>query len=196
MLLALFIFVYIPLSKRKHKKSFQNYCYKKIYSIANYKDYYLINNFIFSIDGVHRTSIDHIMFGNKYIYIIMDKYYEGNLVGKSGDASFIFIDRTGKKQYTDNPFVYSSKLLKKLSGVSGLASDLLIGITLVNDECKLNIENPSKQYYIVQRKDLALLIKEIEKRDVGCLNEKQLSSAVSTMDKINKRNEIKKDPEV
>ena len=63
----------------------------------------------------------------------------------------------------------------------------MIGIVLVNDDCKVAVQSDSKQFYIIQRKRFAALIKAIESRPVENINEAQLAKAVQSIAKQNKR---------
>ena len=63
----------------------------------------------------------------------------------------------------------------------------MIGIVLVNDDCKVAVQSESKQFYIIQRKRLAALIKAIESRPINNINENQLAKAVQSIAKLNKR---------
>ena len=71
-------FIVIPINRKREKNSFKEYCYKAIYKIAFDEDYYLINNFSYRVDSSKIAKIDHVLFGNKYIYLIIDVYYEGD----------------------------------------------------------------------------------------------------------------------
>ena len=78
-------------------------------------------------------------------------------------------------------------LASKLSSSTGLDASMLIGITLINDDCKVEVQSESKQFYIIQRKKLPALIKAIESRPVEKINEQQLAKAVQSIAKENKR---------
>ena len=123
---GIFCLIFFPLRKRRMKKDFKYYYYRFIYKEALYQDLYLINNFMFKIDDTHVGKIDHILFANKYIYIINDYYFDGDIEGKDTDASLIFISRTGKKKYMDNLLLYNKKLIGKLSLITGINSSLMI----------------------------------------------------------------------
>ena len=110
---GLFCAIFFPLRKRKMRKEFKYYYYRFIYKEALYQDLYLINNFMFKIDDTHVGKIDHILFANKYIYIINDYYFDGDIEGKDTDASLIFISRTGKKKYMDNLLLDNKKLINQ-----------------------------------------------------------------------------------
>ena len=187
LLIFLFICIYIPASGAYRRKHFQIHFYKQVYKVALNNDYYLINQFVFKVDSSKNATVDHILFGNKYIYVLISKYYQGDLVGKYLDKSLIFISHKGKKCYTDNPFNEVKLLTSKLSSSTSIDASLMIGIVLINDDCKVAVQSESKQFYIIQRKRLPALIKAIESRPVSSINETQLDKAVQSIAKLNKR---------
>ena len=140
----------------------------------------------FKVDSSKVAKIDHILFGNKYIYIINDAYYEGDLTGKETDKSLILIDDKGKKYYTDNQYAVSKALVKALSDSTSIGMDLLIGIVVVNNNCKISIETNNKQFYIIQKNKLKRLVRAIESRNVGNINAPQLENLVKAIDKLNR----------
>ena len=186
-ILFLAIVLYFPISAAYRRKKFQVIFYKRVYKVALESDFYLINQFYFKVDSNKLAKVDHVLFGEKYIYVIISKYYEGDLVGKSTDKSLIFISHKGKRCYTDNPIIQSKSLTSKLSSSTGLDASMLIGITLINDDCKVEVQSESKQFYIIQRRRFPALIKAIESRPVEKINETQLAKAVQAIAKENKR---------
>lgn len=178
---------YYFVNKKNISKNYKYHYYKRIYKIALDNDYYLINDFVFKIDDYHAARVDHILFGNKYIYIFNDFYYNGDIQGKETDPSIISIDRIGKKRYEENPISTNKKLLTRLSIVTGINTSLLIGVTVVNDDCKIGIQTQTKSYYIVQSKDIKRLVKAIESRPIGNINPEQLANCVKAIDKINRK---------
>ena len=184
---ALFL-LFFPIRRFINKTKFLYLYYKKVRSIAVDKDYYLVNQYVFNSDDKNKVMIDHILFGNKFIYLITSKYYEGDLVGKQSDASFILIDKKGKRKYTDNPVERSKFLMSRLSMSTGINTILMIGIVLVNDNCKLQIESESKQFYVIQRNRLPALIRAIESRKIGNINSAQLEQLVREISNQNSKN--------
>ena len=184
---ALFL-LFFPIRRFINKTKFLYLYYKKVRSIAVDKDYYLVNQYVFNSDDKNKVMIDHILFGNKFIYLITSKYYEGDLVWKQSDASFILIDKKGKRKYTDNPVERSKFLMSRLSMSTGINTILMIGIVLVNDNCKLQIESESKQFYVIQRNRLPALIRAIESRKIGNINSAQLEQLVREISNQNSKN--------
>lgn len=176
----------IPFVKRYHHKHFKKYCYKKIYSDVLDNDYYLINEFTFKIDDSHYTIIDHIVFGEKFIYVIMDEYLEGDLLGKDNDPSFILM-KNGNKTYVDNYLMVLNKLLRRFSSCTGISTDLMIGVMVINDNVNTTIDSNSKQFFIIQRSKFKKLIKLIESRDVKVIDPSKLDEAVKIIDQLNKK---------
>ena len=185
--LFLVICLYFPISGAYRRKYFQIHFYKQVYRVALDNDYYLINQYVFKVDSSKNATVDHILFGNKYIYTIISKFYQGDLIGKYADKSLIFISHKGKKCYTDNPYNEAKFLTSKLSSSTGIDASLMIGIVLINDDCKVAVQSESKQFYIIQRKRLPALIKAIESRPVEPINQAQLEKAVQSIAKQNKR---------
>jgi len=185
--IALLVFLFFVVRRKRAKLYKENY-YRKINDIVQYHDYFLLNQFPLKIEDHKKVFIDHIVLAEKYIYVISDFYFQGDIKGHASDESFILIGRNEKKTYIDNPILYNKKLLTKLAIATGFDVSLLKGICLVNDSCLLNIKNASKQFSILNRKDLKKYIKECEKDEVGVINQVQLEQAVKTLASFKKGN--------
>ena len=190
--IALFLLVFIPFTRIYHKAKFNNYCYKLVYKVALYRDYYLVNNFIIKLDNEKTINIDHVLFGEKFIYIIMDHYYEGDLMGNASDPDLVLFSHKGGKSYVENPYYSGNKLLARFSTATGIKTDLMIGVQIVNNSCRMHINTTSKQLYVVKRKSFKKLVKMIESRDVGNINADALQKAVKIVNDLNERNTKKK----
>ncbi len=187
----IFLAIFFPTRSHLHKTHYHYFYYRLIYKIALLNDYYLINNFQFIASNGDLKTIDHILFANKYIYLIDDYSYNGDLDGTSKDLSLILYNKDGRS-YIDNPLLTINTTIREASNITGLDTSLLIGIVLINDDCKCGVTSESKSTYIVQRKKLKKLIKVIEAWDVAELNPDELASAVATLDKINMKKGDKK----
>ena len=194
----IFLCIYIPLRSKYKKINYRQYYHDLIYKIAVLDDYYLINDFKFKTDDCHTATIDEILIGEKYFYIITCLYFEGELTGKETDSSLIFIPKIGPRKYTDNPFLETKRIIQKLSLRTGIDTSLMIGIVLVNDNCDIHIIPERRKdgseilpeekiYFSSKRKDFEKLIHTLEKRDVGKINEEQLAGAIRDLDKMNGR---------
>lgn len=180
-----------PLYKNHYKKHFNFHCYKEIYKIAQKQDYYLINNFYFKLDDSGKyAKIDHILFAEKFIYVITDVYFQGDVLGKVNDNSLICIRPNGKKHYINNPLLVNKFLISRLSMKINQSPSLMIGVVIYNDNSKLELATDSKQFYIVKRGKLKSLINAIESRNIGKIKSDELEKLVHLINDINKREEI------
>ncbi len=187
-LLVVFIILYRPLKSHYTKKNFKDMYGKKIYKLAQYHDFYLINEFLFAYEDNRATTIDHILFGDKYIYLIKDCYYDGSLTGKlDDDNSLIKTTPKGKVSYVENPNNELKKNLDRLTRVLNMKSELFICITLVNPECIVEVSQNSKQFYLVQCNKADRLVTAIETRAVSPIDEEQLHKFVQDLARYNKK---------
>ena len=182
----IFLIVY-PFAKRRYQfKNFKKIYYKKIRAIAEINDYYLINNLILRNNEQVICQIDHCLFGEKFIYVIKDRYYRGAIKGDKEDNIWIFYDKKGKTFEMENPMKVNELRVEKLSLMTQIDSSFFISIVVINDDAIVkNMENmSSNDSYIVSRKKLPKLIKSIESRDVKKIDEKQLNFAVQDISRL------------
>lgn len=187
LLLVIAILLYRPIRKSIYKKRFRELYGRKVYKLALYEDYYLINLFHLKFSDYSLVVVDHVLLAEKYIYVILDRYYNGSITGKLDDPSLVLISSKGKKQYIPNPINDIKQIVKRISLMSGIDKSLFVGIILINKECSINIERSNEDYYIIQVDKLKKLVGAIESRDVATINENQLQRFVNDLDKINSR---------
>lgn len=164
---------------------------KKIYHIALYNDYYLINKLVLKLDDANRAHIDHLLFGEKFIYVIKDRYHDGALTGNERDVNWMFYSKFARRgKYISNPFLINRVRAEKLSLITGLDQHLFINIIVVNDDCLLDdIKTTDNVTYIVKMRKLEKLIKAIEERDIDPIDPDQLDVAVKDIYKLVKSHE-------
>ena len=189
-ILTLFVIIFLivyPFAKRRYQfKNFKKIYYKKIRAIAEINDYYLINNLILRNNEQVICQIDHCLFGEKFIYVIKDRYYRGAIKGDKEDNIWIFYDKKGKTFEMENPMKVNELRVEKLSLMTQIDSSFFISIVVIYDDAIVkNMENmSSNDSYIVSRKKLPKLIKSIESRDVKKIDEKQLNFAVQDISRL------------
>lgn len=187
---SIFFFSLYPVIKKKnYKKNYVKIYGKKVYQIANKEDYYLLNNVKIKTRDDKCLNIDHILFGNKYFYLIKDYYLEGGLSYKNIDKSWIQYYGSNKKpkqRYIDNLMTINENVIEKFSQITGLDKNLFISIILINNDCEIvSSFNDSDSSYLIQKKNSHHLITNIEKRDVSILNPRNLQFAVRDINKLN-----------
>ena len=195
LLLLLFLIIF-PFAKRHYNfKNFQKIYYKEIRKIAEINDYYLINNLVIKNNNQLICRIDHVLFGDKYIYVIKDRYYRGAISGKKEDSTWFFYSNQKKQFEMDNPMAMNEKRLEKLSLVTNIDKSFFISILVINDNCVVKNANElnKNNSFIVSKKNLRKLIKNIEKRNVKNMDQKQLEFAVQDISRRYGKNKQKND---
>ena len=183
----LLILIIFPIAKRHYTfKNFQNIYYKSIRKIADINDYYLINNLVIKNNNQLICRIDHVLFGDKYIYVIKDRYYRGAISGNKEDSTWFFYSSDGKKYEMENPMNINEKRVEKLSLVTQIDPSFFISIVIINDNCVIKNANElnKENSFIVSRKNLKKIIKMVEKRDVKIMDQKQLEYAVQDISRL------------
>lgn len=107
-LVILFLIFYPKFYKAKLKKDFVPIYGKKIYRYALHNDLYLINQLELKGNDDQIIKIDHLLFANKFIYVISDYYLPGLVLAKENDQSFIY-KSSEKIHKTFTSIIYLSK---------------------------------------------------------------------------------------
>jgi len=178
------------------KNNFVRYYGRKIYKLARDNDYYLINQI--SLENHDNTTVDvnHLLFGNKYLYVISDYYLKGSLKAKEIDNSWIFkpFDKEEKTHYVDNPILKAKALTNELANVTSLDDSLFISIVVLNQDCEIEeYEHTENNPFLVRINQLGKLISTLENRNVSPLEEQQVYYAVRDIARLNQnKRHIKK----
>lgn len=194
LLIVLLLFVFI----RKEvylKKHFKEATYLKLSSLAENNDFLLLNNYKIDFDDSHVGLIDHLLISKKYIFVINDFSLSGVISGELRGRYLKVVNL--KKQAADvsNPLNYNINLIKRLTMYNNLSQSYVKGIVVINDDSEINIKNQSNQFYMVKRKDLKSFILNIDKEDIGNLNEESIVKFIYKLSKQNKEyDDTKKDP--
>ncbi len=190
-LIALVVFslawIIIPILRRRYVANhLVPHFGKRIYHIALYNDFYLINQINLKLDDDNEAHIDHLLFGEKYIYVIKDRYYDGALTGQARDVNWMFYQRFGRRgKFIANPFLLNRVRVEKLALVTGLDPHFFISVIVTNDQCLLDeIDTKDNATFIVKLKKLEKLIKTIEEREIEPIDPNQLDRAVKDIHRL------------
>ena len=188
LLLTLLIFFQPYVKKQYHLRHFRHYMGRKVYRVAKDYDYCLLQNFTMQLDSKHTAHFDHILFGDKYFYCVVDKSWKGSVIGSAHDEHWIYYHpRTNQKQMIKNPLRVNKTRLEKFSLLTGIDEEMLISIVVVNDECTFSCSGlRSDTEYIVHASDFKKLIHEIEHRDVPPFEAQAIEKLVSEVYQLNK----------
>ena len=189
-LVILFIIFYPKLHRAKLKKDFVSIYGKQIYRYALHNDLYLINQLELKSHDDQTLKIDHLLFGNKYIYVISDYYLPGTIEAKENDNSFVYtsLGKNPKKIYIDNILIKDLELTQKVAFDLGLNPSLFITIGVVDDDADfLGFRPKNKDNFIAHISKLHKLLDSLEARNVAPLNDDQLKFTVKDVNRLNER---------
>lgn len=198
-LIILAIIIYFV---RKHDavKIFKKSIWRKLYKLAQSKDFYLLNKILVNteLDTLH---IDHLLVGDKYIYVISSRYYESNVQGDSFVApKWEVIDKNGAviREIT-NPVIFNEKrtiCLAKFLGWNKQKTPMFISIVVVNNQVECNVKNTaiSPYSFLVHKSDLAKQIKKIEKNsEFTPFDEKSLQKIINRIHRLSEEEKKRED---
>ena len=180
--IVLFAVVFKPIKRAIYSSKTINIYGKRIYKIARDNDYLLLNNFDYKLADGTKFHIDHILFGEKYIYVFKDVYFDGGVSARENDNAWVYFHKNGKKQvkeFVDSPLKRASMLTSYFSQATRLSPSFFKSIALINDDCAIeDFKQTSNNIYLSTPKKVNKLIENIEKTDIKPLNQKQLEMAV------------------
>ena len=189
-LVVCFIIFYPIILKRKYKKGFVKIYGKKIYRYALHNDLYLINQLELRCNDDQMLNIDHLLFGNKYIYVISDYYLPGVIEAKENDQSFIYqsIEKNSQKVYIDSLLLRNEAITKKLAVNLGLNPSLFVSIAIVDNDSEFKeLKKTNKDNYMIHISNFSKLLNKLESRNVAPLNDEQLKYTVKDVNRLNER---------
>lgn len=186
-------FILLPWFKSQYAKSHLNKMFNRIiYRYVQEKDFYLIPFVKVKLPGNKDVIIDHLIFGDKFIYAVKDLYFQGGLLGKGSDKDWSYYEykhHQPKSRYIPNPFVLNRHRIDKLTLVTGLDPQHFISIILVNNDAMINrIPVSEDNQFIINIRHLARLIDAIESREVPPFKSQVLAQAVIDINEMNTKN--------
>ena len=192
LVLLVIFFIVFPFARHAYiKKHFLEHYGKKIYKLALHNDFYLINRLLLkTMDGTS-IDIDHLLCGNKYIYVIHDEYIDGGLYARLNDRTWIKSIKTKKeihKEKIENLLLVNKHRIETFTQITNLSPSLIINIVVINDDCKVEaFENTSKTAYLTSLFNLKKLINSLEKDNVKNIKDSQLKHAIMDIAELNER---------
>lgn len=186
-LLFAFWVLYAPVKRFFYKHRTVRAYYKKVYQVALDGDYYLINDFSNKTAGEEEFHVDHILIGNKFIYCIRDRYYDGAVVATQHNKAWIFYKKQ-KATYVPNPLLKNRVRVERLSLMGDTDPRIFVSVVLINDDCFITPfeTDGSNQEYVVSLRQLPRLIRDLESDpDVPLLDETQIAVAARDYAELN-----------
>ena len=181
----LFWFLFPLVRKKLFSSRYKRFYYDYVNHVVKYNDFYLINNLAFDVGDAQTLNIDHLIGGDKYIYVIIDYYGDGGIrIEPLKPISYVY-KKDDKKFEIANPLQVVAHSMNKLSSLSGISSEFLVGIVLLNDDCNVvSVENSSSPVNIVRLRELSKFIENYEKRPVKPFVSRQLWQAIQDLHTI------------
>ena len=194
-LVILLLLLLIPLTyKLLLRKYFKYFVNRKLYALSKEEDYLLVNELILDLSDDVCLHIDHILCGDKFIYIVSDRYLFDAVEGSPEDDTF-FLHKGKKRIECKNSLKLNRRrayLLSKYLNWHEGDPRIVVPITVTNDKVKIdpNLKSMNGEEYIVHLKDLVKTIKQIEydvSINVGAFDGKHLESLVAHIKELDKQ---------
>ena len=185
----LFWLFYKPVKRFIFRNSPNEVFYQKIIKVVRDRDLYLINNFEVEIDKDKIMKIDHIVGGDKYIYIINDRYFDGTIVGSATDDWWRYFTKGRKdavvKTEIVNPLMETKNMIIRLGVQRNLPIEYCIGIVLINDDCFVaGFKNIPGAVQLVTYSQFEKVMKQFETQQIGNINSSDLHKAIHDLYEI------------
>ncbi len=186
-IIIIIVLYFFPIIKKTfRRRHFRYFMGKKIYKIAHDNDYLLLQNLVLKVNADSYAKFDHILFGNKYFYLINDKSYSGDVIGSNRDELWQYYGNSNTSQSIKNPLRVNQRRIDYFSNVTGIEKELLINIVVYNgDSLCTCVGLHSDSVFICKSSELKKLIFELESRNVPPFDEHELEKVVNQVSKLN-----------
>ena len=136
---------------------------KKIKKYARDRDFLFLTDVFLPVDNNKAILIDDIILGNKYIYVISQKHWDGYIKGFEYDTKWLLSAKI-RTVYVDNPLIgnrYKVQTLMKF--LKERNDENIVNIVSLSNKAKLNTIQTQPLENVVQMKHLFKLIDDYEK---------------------------------
>jgi hypothetical protein len=198
LLIVCLFFLFDDFAKsHRDRKKFE----KKVYNILKYyadeQDHLLLNDVNLYLDEDKRrpTIFNHILFADKYIYVITDFSYRGGIYGNIQDGKLFVKEYDGNTLKVSNPIMESEQNVMKLENFLGIHhSDKMLVSVVVHDSNLIvpkEIEKKEQTSWFLPVSELEKTMTIAEQDDVAPISHEQTEKMVHTL--LERSNLIKKE---
>ena len=189
-LLILLFFLFFDQFRNKYeRKYFKKRVHKKLYYLSEEEDYLLLNNVKIELGIDNQPSVfDHILFADKYIYLINDVYLEGAIAGNSNDTYIIL--RNGKsKQKKMNNFLKAQNMKVELFchkfQIDREVDNYVFNVVCYNSSLIVTKSLRIKEYgeWFLPLKELIKTIRISEKDDIKTISKARVKDLFNSLKK-------------
>ena len=138
----------------------------KLKKFAIDHDFPLLSNIVIQVREDKFIKIEHILFGNKYIYVINSKCYYGYLCANADDGKWLLY-RKDKLIHLDNPLKINDKRVRILANLLDETMDNFVNVVFLSRPVvvsKMVVSKPGE--LILLEKNFARRIEKYEKKCV------------------------------
>ena len=169
--------VFFIMLRRMSSEDFRKICSKKVSRIAKRRKLLFLNNVSLTSFESKHLSVNHVIFGKKFIYIVSDFSLKGFVSGDEKDNSWLYFDNVKKStHYLSNLHAISEQNIRDFAGILQISPDPIVSICLVPNICDFKIKSESlDKKAIVHYSSLSRVIRKFENRNIGELDEEQIS---------------------
>lgn len=181
--------------KKNHKK----HVYKVLDDFVEENDQLLLNDVVCCFEKDQEpTLIDHILFCDKYVYVIKDFYERGGVFGNLADPHLFCQTRDGKKKKIENPVLENREIIHKLELYTAIpqSEKLFVSVVVFNNSLVVpkGVAVKEQGNWFLPLKDLVGTIKVAEQDDVNPMSEEMSQRLCDMLQKYSEK--AKKDYQV
>ena len=136
---------------------------RKIKKYARDRDFLFLTDVFLPVDNNKAILIDDIILGNKYIYVISQKHWDGYIKGFEYDTKWLLTAKV-RTVYVDNPLIgnrYKVQTLMKF--LKERNDENIVNIVSLSNRSKFNAIQTQPLENVVKMKQLFKLIDDYEK---------------------------------
>ena len=136
---------------------------RRIRKYAKNKDFLILNNVFLPVDDTKAIIVDNLLFGNKYIYVISQKHWEGTLKGYEYDTKWMVVSKSVTK-YVDNPIIGNRfKVSTLMNFLNETDDENIVNIVTINDKTTFKDIKTQPLENVVTMSHLFKIIDDYEK---------------------------------
>jgi hypothetical protein len=141
----------------------KNYRIKlQIKKFVEINDYLYLSKVVLRVQEGEYVIVDHIILGDRFIYVIASKFYYGYVNGKDIDAKWVVSDGA-TTNIVNNPFYANEVKIDYLSRIMNLSRDKFVNIVMLAKTAVVdNIEINADYYRLVNEKNVYSEVKKFE----------------------------------
>lgn len=195
-LVSLFFLFYDKIQYLYEKKKHRKRIYKILHYFAEEEDCYLLNDVkvFLAKDDPEPTCFDHLLFAEKYIYIITDFIAFGGVYGNVKDVSLFLKKPSGKTVPIPNPIISGKERVRRIEEFINSAHEhkLFMSMTVYNPSLivpkGIHIKDGESNFISV--KELEETLRSAEKDNVKPMKDEKTKKLVELL--LERSNEIKR----